>query len=84
MPNYQIIKNPSGSGYLIDDGSGGSIRYATKALAARTIERWQALVIEGAALAAERREARMREALAYLAVRAARKAEAEKQLAFAF
>jgi hypothetical protein len=80
---YQIVKGPR-SGYLIDDGSGTSIRYNTRREAEMTIARWERQRAEAAIYRAEKRAARLEAAKAYLVLRAARKAEADKQGSFAF
>jgi hypothetical protein len=85
MTTYTIIKSPR-SGYLIDDGSDHcmSIRYATKCEAEKTIASWESSARFAKEYAAEVRTARLEAVKAYLAVRAERRAEAAKQLAFAF
>lgn len=84
MTAYSIIKNPRGSGYLIDDGSGSSIRYPTKRAAELTIARWIEQEAREAAYVAERNAARLAEVNAYLAKRAARREIDARQSAFAF
>jgi len=84
MKTYEILKNPRGSGYLIDDGSGQSIRYATKRLAEQTIAEWIASEANAAIYEAERKAYRLQGAQAYLAARAARRAEESAQASFAF
>jgi len=85
MASYTIIK-ANRSGYLIDDGSPHcmSIRYATKHEAEKTIAAWEASARFAEEYAAEVRAARIEAVHAYLALRAERRAEADKQLAFAF
>jgi hypothetical protein len=82
MSKYTIIKGRSG--YLIDDGSGSSIRYATKALAEATVARRIRQDAEAIAYAAEHRAARLAEVHAYLAERAERREIAARQFAFNF
>lgn len=82
---YKVMRHAGfKSGWAIDDGSGHSIRYTTKADAGRTIERWIENERQGEIIKAEDRAFRLEAVNAYLAVRAVRKAETAKQLAFAF
>ena len=69
---YTIVKNHGRSGWLIDDGSGSSIRYATKAEAERTIAIWQRAEIHRATADAEYHAARVERVQAYLAARTLR------------
>jgi hypothetical protein len=84
MDKRMVVKNDHGSGYLIDDGTGFSIRYATKADALRQIARMERSEAEEIAARAERMVVRLALAREYLAIRAWRKAEAAKQASFDF
>jgi hypothetical protein len=68
---YEIIKSPR-SGYLIDDGSGTSIRYATKVIAQATIAKWDRRDAETAEWTITERAARLERVNAYLAARTLR------------
>ena len=81
---YKIVKITGRSGWFIDDGSGSSIRYSTKANAERQIARWIESDAAAKVYEAERRTARLIAARDYLALRAARAAENAKQLTLAF
>ena len=83
MTTYKIIKSPR-SGYLIDDGSESSIRYATKRLAEQTIERWTRQEARQAEFEAEHEAARLAHVQAYLAKRAERREIDARQSAFNF
>lgn len=80
MTSYSIVKSPR-SGYLIDDGSGFSIRYATKHAAEIQIAKLVRAEADAAQHAISVREARLAAVSAYLAVRATRKSD---QIEFAF
>jgi hypothetical protein len=80
MTTYLIVKNHGRSGWLIDDGSGSSIRYSTKTEAERTIAAWQRAEIHRAEMDAEYRAARLERVREYLAARSLRETESAKQL----
>jgi hypothetical protein len=85
MIEYSIVKNHGRSGWLIDDGSGTSIRYPTKAEAERTIAKWQRAEQHRAEqhraeLDAVYHTERLERVRAYLVARTLREAENAKQL----
>lgn len=79
MSKRTAVKNPNGSGYLIDDGSGYSIRYPSKAVAVAEIARLEKIEAEAIVIQAEQRAARLEAVKAYLAVCASRAAEKAAQ-----
>ena len=79
---YTVVKSTR-SGWLIDDGSGTSIRYPTKAEAERIIARWERVEAEAEIMKLERHAARLAAVKEYLTARSAR-AETAKQLDFVF
>ena len=79
MTTYTIIKS-NRNGYLIDDGSGRSIRYATKRLAEQTVAVWVRRDAEKVVFTAERDAYRRANIATYLAGRAARTPSAQLNL----
>jgi hypothetical protein len=81
VTTYEIIKSHR-SGWLIDDGSGTSIRYATNAEAERQIAIWERAELHRAESDATYHMARLANLKTYLDARAQRAAKDAQQLNF--